>query len=180
MSVRRTALVASVLAASASLVASPMLAVTPDVGYRVTRSGAPAGSIKLQPWVWEPDASDALSIAVGTRTRRMVVRTYWIDDGERGGHLLEQWRSEVGEDWRTTLRIELSEADLAGGSTDPDRTRYSRKGFLTFDARTLSIEDNGGLALTVVGREGRRFIIRFGARDERSGRWSIVTRFVER
>ena len=75
--------------------------------------------------------------------------------------------------------IRLSAADLAGGSTDPARTICSRPGFLSFDARTLDIEDNGGLAFTCRGR-GPRLIIRFGARDERSGHWSTVTRFVGR
>ena len=81
MSIRRIALVASLVAASLSMVASPMLALTPDVGYRVTRSdpATPAGSLELHPWVWEPDASDALRIAVGTRTRRMVIRVWTVD-----------------------------------------------------------------------------------------------------
>ena len=77
-------------------------------------------------------------------------------------------------------RIELSAADLAGGSTDPDRTTFSRPGFPSFDARTLDIEDHGGLALTVVAPADRPLIIRFGARDARSGRWSTVTRVVGR
>ena len=60
MSVRRIALIASLMAASLSLVASPMLALTPDVGYWVTRSdpATPAGWVELHPWVWEPDASE--------------------------------------------------------------------------------------------------------------------------
>lgn len=181
MSVRRIALVASLVAASLSMVASPILALTPDVGYRVTRSdpATPAGSMELHPWVWEPDASDALRIAVGTRTRRMVIQV-WTLDGKRYGRLVAKHRPTVGVPWRIVDRIELSAADLAGGSTDPERTIFSRPGFPSFDARTLDIEDHGGLALIVVAPADRQLLIGFGARDERSGRWSTVTRFVDR
>ncbi len=181
MSVRRIALVVSLAAASLSLTASPMLAATPDVGYRVSRSdpATPAGSVALHPWVWEPDASDALRIAVGTRTRRMVIRV-WTVDGKRHGRLIERRRTAVGQPWRIIKRVELSAADLAGGSSRPDRTTYSRPGFVSFDAQSLDIEDHGGLALTVVAPADLPLIIGFGARDERTGRWNIVTRSVSR
>jgi hypothetical protein len=181
MSLRRIALVASLVAASLSMVASPMLALAPEVGYRVTRAGpaTPSGSIALHPWVWEPDASDALRIAVGPRTRRLVIRVWWVD-GTWQGRLEERRRGAVGEPWRTVTRITLSAADLAGGSTDPRRTIYSRAGFLSFDAATLDIEDHGGLALTVVAPADRPLIVWFGARDEHTGRWSSVTRSVGR
>ena len=109
----------------------------------------------------------------------MVIRV-WDVDGERQGRVVEQRRPAVGEPWRTVTGNRLSPADLAGRSTDPARTIRSLPGFLTFDAQTLDIEDNGGLAFTLVAAADRRFIIRFGARDERSGNWSTVTRFVGR
>ena len=180
MSVRRIALVVSLAAASLSLTASPMLAATPDVGYRAARiRPRRLGRVELHPWVWEPDASDALRIAVGTRTRRMVIRV-WTVDGKRHGRLIERRRTAVGQPWRIIMRVELSAADLAGGSSRPDRTTYSRPGFVSFDAQSLDIEDHGGLALTVVAPADLPLIIGFGARDERTGRWSIVTRSVRR
>ncbi len=181
MPVRRIALIASMITASLSLVASPMLAVTPDIGYRVSRSdpASPTSPVAVSPWVWEPDMSDALRIAVGSRTRRIVIRV-WAVSGVRQGYFVEQARPKVGAPWRTTIRIRLSLADLAGGNTDPARTVYERRGFLSFDANTLSIEDNGGLAYTVVAPADRALIIRFGARDARTGAWTTLTRFANR
>lgn len=135
------------------------------------------GAVDVSPWVWEPEASDSLRIAVGTRTRRIIVRV-WMVARERHGRFVEQRRPATGKPWRTILSKELTAADLAGGSTDPKRTRYARAGFLAFDASTLGVEDHGGLAYTVVATEDQPLIVRFGAHDPRSGRWNTVTRLV--
>jgi hypothetical protein len=181
MSVRRIALVVSLAAASLSLTASPMMAATPDVGYRVTRSdvATPVGSVEVSPWVWEPESSDALRIAVGTRTRRIIIRT-WRVAGIRHGRFVEQARGAVNRRWTTVSRTPLSEADLAGGSTLPDRLSYKRAGFLAFDAASMSIEDHGGLAYSIVTAAGRPLIIRFGAHDRQTAHWITVTRIVNR
>jgi hypothetical protein len=181
MSLPRIALIASLVAASMSLVAAPSLAATPDVGYHVAAVDAAPGRamVEVSPWVWEPLASDSLRIAVGSQTRRIVVRV-WGLAGHRRGRLIEQVRTQVGTPWSTVARTRLSAADLAGGSNDPDRTRYQRDGFLEFDAATLGVEDNGGLAYSVVAPRGQRLILRFGARDEHDGSWTTVTRIVGR
>jgi hypothetical protein len=180
MSVRRIALVASLVAVSLSLAASPLLAaappvVTPDVGVRMTHTSP--DSVEVSPWVWEPESSDSLRIAVGTRARRIVIRV-WLGSGEQHGRFIEQRR--VAGHWRTVDRSQLSAADLAGGSTDPARTRYSRSGFLAFDAGTLGVEAHGGLGYSVVTAPGRPLSVRFGARDQRTGRWTTVGRIVNR
>jgi hypothetical protein len=179
MSLPRIVLIASLVATSMSLVASPSMAATPDVGYRIASVNAAPGraEVEVSPWVWEPQSSDSLRIAVGSRTRRIVVRV-WGLAGHRRGRLIEQVRSQVGTPWTTVARSRLTAADLAGGSTDPDRTRYQRAGFLAFDAATLAVEDNGGLAYSVVAPRDRRLILRFGARDEHDGSWTTVTRIV--
>ena len=189
MSLRRIVRVASLVAASLSLSASPLLAaapamraakpasLTPDVGVRVTPMGTSHDSIEVSPWVWEPDASDSLRIAVGTHDRRIVVRV-WLGAAGQHGRFIEQRRANGH--WQTISRTELSAADLAGGSTDPLRTRYARPGFLAFDASTLGVEGNGGLAYSVVAAAGQRLSIHFGAHDQRSGRWSDLTRTIDR
>ncbi|GEM_PF-5709333 len=181
MSVRRIALVASLAAASLSLTASPMLAATPDVGYRVTAAEvtAPAGSVAVSPWVWEPESSDSLRIAVGTRTRRVVIRT-WSAAGVQQGIFVEQTRSAGNRRWTTVSRTRLSQADLAGGSTAADRLSYERAGFLAFDTATMSIQGHNGLAYSVVTTARQPLIVRFGARDRRTGDWTTVTRIVNR
>ncbi len=136
MSLRRIALVAGLVAACLSLSGSPIIAaapapLVPDIGVSVTPIGANHATVRVSPWVWEPDAADSLRIAVGTRARRIVVRV-WLGAGQQHGRFLEQRR--VDGHWRTVSRAELSAADLAGGSTDPARTRYARAGFLAFDA----------------------------------------------
>jgi hypothetical protein len=180
MSVRQIALVASLVATSLSLSTSPLLAaapdlVTPDIGVRVAPVGTHPGAIEVAPWVWEPDSSDSLRIAVGTRARRIIVRV-WFGPGAPRGRFIEQRR--VGRHWRSISRTDLSAADLAGGSTDPTRTRYERPGFLAFDASTLGVEVHGGLAYSVVASAGERLSIRFGAHDHRTGRWSDLSRTV--
>ncbi len=179
MSVRRIACIASLVVASMSVGVAPSLAATPDVGYRVSivAAGEPA-AVEVSPWVWEPEASDSLRIAVGTRTRRIIIRV-WGLAGHRHGRLIEQQREAVRQPWTTLARVRLSAADLAGGSTDPARTRYARDGFLAFDAATLGVEDHGGLAYSVVASAGQRLILRFGARDARSHAWTSATRTVD-
>ena len=180
MSVRRIALVASLVAAALSWSAAPLLAAvpgvaTPDVGVRVTQAGATPGSIEVSPWVWEPASSDSLRIAVGTQARRIIVRV-WLAAGERHGRFIEQQR--VASHWRTISQRVLSPVDLAGGSSDPGRTRYERAGFLAFDATTLGVEVHGGLAYSVVAPAHQRLLIRFGAHDPRTGYWSDIIRTV--
>ena len=182
MSLRRIALVAGLVAASLSLSASPLLAaapapLAPDIGVSVTPFGVDHASVRVSPWVWEPDAADSLRIAVGTHARRIVVRV-WLGAGQQHGRFVEQRR--VGGHWQTVSRRELSAADLAGGSTDPARTRYARPGFLAFDASTLGVEVNGGLAYSVVAPAGQQLSIRFGAHDGRTGRWTDLVRALER
>ncbi len=178
MSVRRIACIAGLVVASMSLAAAPSLAATPDVGYRVSSTDAPSpAAAEVSPWVWEPEASDSLRIAVGTRTRRIVIRV-WGRAGHRHGRLIEQARPAVRQPWTTVARIRLTATDLAGDSTDPGRTRYARDGFLAFDAATLGVEDHGGLAYSVVALAGQRLILRFGARDARTHRWTSATRTV--
>ncbi len=180
MSVRRIALTAGLLAVTLSTSASPLMAATPvavpDVGVRVAPAAVP-GTALVSPWVWEPDASDSLRISVGSRTRRLVVRT-WLVAGAWRGRLVEQQRTVAGGRWHAVRRTQLSADDLAGGSTDPGRTTYARAGFLAFDAATLGVEDHGGLAYSVVAADGRRLIVRFGARHERTHTWTTVTRII--
>lgn len=175
MSVRRTLRIAGLAAIAMSLVASPVLATTPDVGVRVER--VDARNVAVSPWIWEPDASDSLRIAVGDSTRRIVVRI-WMEGRQRRGQLIERRRSTTHQPWRTVLRQRLSAADLAGGSTAPDRTRHTLGGLLAFDAASLGVEWDRGLAYSVTVPTGSRLRVRFAARDERSHRWSGVTRTV--
>jgi len=140
---------------------------------------APAGSVAVSPWVWEPESSDALRIAVGTRMRRIVIRT-WSAAGVRHGMFVEQARSEANRRWTTVSRTRLSQTDLAGGSTAADRLSYERAGFLAFDTATMSIQDQGGLAYSVVTAARQPLTVRFGARDRRTGAWTTVTRIVNR
>jgi hypothetical protein len=176
MSIRRIACIASLILASISLGSAPSLAAAPDVGYRVSMADpTDPVAVEVSPWVWEPEASDSLRIAVGTRTRRIVIRV-WSRAGHRHGRLMEQERAAVRLPWTTVARVRLSVADLAGGSTDPDRTRYRRDGFLAFDAATLGVEDHGGLAYSVVASAGQRLILRFGARDARTHHWTGTRR----
>jgi hypothetical protein len=181
MSVRRIALIASLVAASSTLSVSPLLAApgaaTPDVGVRVMPSSATPGAVEVSPWVWEPEASDSLRIAVGTAARRIIIRVR-LGAGVPHGRFIEQRR--VGGHWRTVDRRRLTAADLAGGSTDPSRTIYERPGFLAFDASTLGVEVHGGLAYSVVAPANQRLVIHFGAHDERTGRWSDISRTVNR
>jgi hypothetical protein len=175
MSVRRTLRLAGLAAFAMSLVATPMLAASPDVGVRV--EPADARQVSVSPWIWEPDSSDSLRIAVGDSTRRIVVRI-WMDGRQRRGQLIERRRSTTRQPWRTVLRQHLSAADLAGGSTAPDRTRHTLGSLLSFDAASLGVEWDRGLAYSVTVPTGSRLRIRFAARDERSHRWSGVTRTV--
>ncbi len=181
MSVRRIACIASLIVASMSLVGAPSLAATPDVGYRLTPMDATTGpaSIEVSPWVWEPEASDSLRIAVGTRTRRIIVRV-WGLAGHQHGRLIEQERAAAHQRWSTVSRTRLSDTDLSGGSAASDRTRYARDGFLAFDAASLGVERHGGLAYSVVAPAGLRLFLRFGARDAHTRTWTTVTRTVNR
>ncbi len=175
MSVRRTFLIAGLAAAAMSLVASPMLAAKPEVGVRVER--ATKGTVEVSPWVWEPDHSDALRIAVGDDTRRVVVRI-WMQGRERRGQLIERHRAGRRGPWRVVLRQRLTADDLAGGSTAADRTRHELDGFLSFDAASLGVEWDRGLSYSVLAPVGSRLVVRFAARDERTGRWHRVIRVV--